>query len=133
MKFFRKFLVFVCIFCMFSILAYKLAYSGWRRSNYRPKRGVTSKTKAKTYKYIRSHDSNGDGQVDIKDRLLWIRKRAGDKSTVYVSTENEDIAEVMDLDNDGDVEEWEMRSFYSYYDEDQDGVLEDSEIDEATD
>jgi Ca2+-binding EF-hand superfamily protein len=92
---------------------------------------LKSKVK-KTYKYISSHDLNGDGKVDVKDRLIWLNNNRGNLPKVLVSKENEDLVEVMDVDGDGDVEDWELEGFYSNYDLNQDGVLDSKEIEAAT-
>ncbi|MBU1083529.1 MAG: hypothetical protein KKG84_00415 [Candidatus Omnitrophica bacterium] len=85
------------------------------------------------HEYIRSHDKNGDGVVDDRDRLLWLKEKHDVEPTVLVSTENEDIVEVMDLDSDGNVDAAEMQYFYSKYDIDGNGVLEEEEITLASD
>ena len=88
--------------------------------------------KVKHYKYVRSHDYNHDGKVDLKDRLRWINEhKASSGPKIYVSTENEDLVEVMDADGDGDVEYAEIELFYGIYDTNGNGVLEDAEIEAA--
>ena len=62
------------------------------------------------YNYVKSHDYNNDGIIDNRDRLRWIREH-GDTVTVLVSTENEDLAGVMDTNGNGTVEAEELRAF----------------------
>jgi len=98
---------------------------------YKPKPAIRQ-YKPKKYTYISKHDLNYDGKVDIKDRLIWLRSRKSD-DPIYVSTENEDITDIMDVDGDGDVEQWEVELFYDKYDLNKNRILEDREIDAATD
>jgi hypothetical protein len=65
----------------------------------------------KKYNYIRTHDLNGDGRVNSRDRLIWLRKKGGSYAVVYISEDNEDLVEVMDINEDGTVEIWEMEEF----------------------
>ena len=69
--------------------------------------------------------------MNAKDRLIWLNNKNGNYDSVYVSAENEDIVEAMDLNGDGDVEEWEMEQIYSTYDLNGNGTLEEAEIDAA--
>jgi len=80
------------------------------------------------YAYIRSHDYNGDGVVNAKDRLRWVEINRATASTVLVSKENEDIIEIMDLNKDGRVDALEMKIFYEKYDINKDGTLDSVEI-----
>ncbi|MBN1871976.1 MAG: hypothetical protein JW800_05325 [Candidatus Omnitrophica bacterium] len=133
MKKSEKYLMTAILLCFFSLVINGNAYCAWRP---KPKIPVKAKIRAshqKTYNYIRSHDYNLDGKVDAKDRLLWLRQQKHHYDTVYVSTENEDIVEAMDSDGDGDVETWEMEEFYSQYDTNGNGTLEDEEIEAALD
>ena len=120
---------------MLTVLAPETAHGWWRprlRNRAKPKVKPRLASK-KTYRYIRNHDLNYDGKVDNKDRLIWIRNKKGNYSTIFVSDENEDLAEIMDMDGDGDVEAWEMKQFYLAYDLNQNGLLEDKEIEAALD
>jgi len=138
MSTFKKYFSIIILFCAISILLPEEARSWWqpRRSTSRStatRRHTRESIRNKKYNYIREHDLNGDGKVDTRDQLIWLRNNKGSYELVYVSTENEDLVEIMDLDGDGDVEEWEMTQFYNDYDLDKDGVLEDEEIEAATD
>ena len=121
-------LVMICSFLVGEAYSQKYNYPpGYYKRKYknRVRRAV------KTYNYVENHDLNNDGKVNTKDRLIWLKSL--DKDTVYVSKENEDITEVMDLDEDGDVEEWEAKVFYDQYDLNENGILEDEEIEAAVD
>jgi len=145
----RRFFV-VIFFIAFLLFMLTDAY-GWMR----PKRSTTIKKKTtvkknitakkknmvqdavkqnkqKRYKYVNTHDLNNDGKVNNRDRLIWLRNKDGAYDPVYVSGDNEDIVEVMDLDSDGNVEQWEMQQFYYSYDLNGNGVLEDGEIEKAS-
>jgi hypothetical protein len=100
------------------------------RPNPTPKPAI-KKLRSRTYNYVSKHDLNYDGKVDIKDRLIWLRDRKN-YDAVYVSTDNEDLVEIMDADGDGNVERWEVDLFYDKYDLNKNGILEDAEVDAAT-
>ena len=87
----------------------------------------------KPYQYVKTHDMNGDGVVNAKDRLIWINRQGGNVPAVLVSTENADLYEVMDYNNDGSVSKEELLAFYTVYDVNGNGVLEEAEIEAATD
>ena len=135
MSAFKKYFFIIILFCAISILSPEEARSWWqpRRSTAATRRHARESIRNKRYNYIREHDLNGDDKVDTRDQLIWLRNKNGSYGLVYVSTENEDLIEIMDLDGDGDVEEWEMTQFYNDYDLDKDGVLEDEEIEAAID
>lgn len=96
----------------------------------RPKTSVRSGA----YEYVREHDYNHDGKVDSRDRAIWLeRYRSGGVPNVLVSKENEDILEIMDIDNNGNVDAEEMEIFYQKYDLNNNGVLETEEINAAID
>ena len=102
----------------------------------RHKKAVRERKKAaakaeKPRKYIAAHDFNKDGRVDKRDTVFWVKNHKDNSPTIYVSTENEDLYDVVDIDNDGDVEQWEMKRFYNRYDDNKDGVLDENEIDRA--
>jgi len=103
-----------------------------KRPDKAPKK-LAGKPPLKSYEYIKSHDVNGDGIVDTKDRILWIKRNRADLPAVLVSTENEDIYEVMDYDNDGSVSKAEIDAFYRIYDKNGDGILDEKEMALATD
>ncbi len=84
------------------------------------------------YAYVRSHDFNNDGIVDLKDRLIWAERHKDNADGVYVADDNKDLAEAMDLNGDGNVTQKEMSIFYASYDINGNGVLEDIEIENAT-
>lgn len=115
--------------CFFLVILTKFAYGDWPKPERKPTKGQI--VREKKYSYIRAHDFNGDGAVDNRDRLRWLRAKATHYETVYISTENQDILEAMDIDGDGDVEDWEMRDFYNSYDVNKNGSLEDEEIEAA--
>ncbi len=107
---------------------------GWWWS--RPRAAATrphpkARVHAKTYQYVRDHDLNGDGIVDNRDRLMWAERHQVDLQNVLVSKENADLFEAMDVNNDGNIESWEIKQFYSKYDLNKNGVLEIDEIDAA--
>ncbi|MBL7070756.1 MAG: hypothetical protein ISS26_01105 [Candidatus Omnitrophica bacterium] len=79
-------------------------------------------------KYIQSHDVNNDGKVDLKDRLIHLRRNKGSYAEVPVSAENEGLYGVMDANSDSNVGPAEMERFYDRYDTNNDGLLEDEEI-----
>ena len=84
--------------------------------------------KAKKYNYIGSHDLNGDGAVDRRDRLLWLERNRKTMSTTLISKENEDLLEDMDLNGDGYVDNEEITIYYNDYDLNNDGKLDSAEI-----
>lgn len=130
MNIFKKYCFFLILCCALSILFLEDAQSQPKPKPYKPKPAV-KQYKPKTYTYISKHDLNYDGKVDIKDRLIWLRGRKS-YDPLYVSTENEDLVEVMDADGDGNVERWEVDLFYDKYDLNKNGILEDAEVDAAT-
>lgn len=87
--------------------------------------------KIKAHAYKKIHDLNNDGKVDGRDRLMWLRNKGGNYDPVLVSTDNEDIVNVMDLNGDGSVDKYEMKEFYNIFDLNGDGRLDDYEIDQA--
>ncbi|MFA5146936.1 MAG: hypothetical protein WC515_06170 [Candidatus Omnitrophota bacterium] len=91
------------------------------------------KAQMRSYKYVNTHDLNGDGAVNTKDRLLWINRHRSDVPEVLVSTENVDIYEAMDYNDDGSVSKEEMDAFYTVYDKNGDGGLDEAELEAATD
>ncbi|MFH1868372.1 MAG: EF-hand domain-containing protein [Candidatus Omnitrophota bacterium] len=100
----------------------------------KPKRVATENIKKKNVKkneYIRDNDFNHDGKVDAKDRLMWVNKKKPGIQPVLVSKENEDLLEIMDTNGDGSVDQKEMQAFYSTYDINSNGILENSEINAA--
>lgn len=113
----------------------------WRPRLWAPGRTTASGTAAshstaaaaRHHRYVRSHDFNHDGKVDMKDRLVWIRDKAGTYDTVYITDEDGDLFEVMDINGDGRLEITEIRVFYNTYDTNNNGTLEDAEIDAAVD
>jgi hypothetical protein len=115
--------------CIATTLLSDTAYGWW----WRRRKAHQKKTRAekKKYQYIKSHDFNGDGIVDAKDRLLWLKKKEGQYTSVYIAKENEDLAEMMDVDGNGDVQPWEMQQFIKKYDSNKNGILENNEIDAA--
>jgi hypothetical protein len=133
MKTYWQYLIVALALCLIFTMADSRAYGAWRPKPRTPKKTKIKAAQRKTYNYIKSHDYNHDGKVDARDRLIWVNRNKNNFDTVYVSTENEDIVEIMDLDGDGDVESWELDSFYSQYDTNENGILEDEEIEAAID
>ena len=114
--------------------AYSLPNPVRRVRRYRARQAIKRHKKAaKVYRYKRTHDINNDGVVNARDRLLWLKRKGGNYAKVLVSADNDDIVEVMDIDGDGNVEEWEMQAFYDNYDLNNDGVIDDYEMNQATD
>lgn len=106
----------------------------WKvRQNRKIAHEKAQRKRARHYKYVNNHDLNNDGVVDSRDRLIWLKNRDGNYGRVYVSAENEDVVEVMDIDGDGSVESWEMEAFYDNYDLNGDGVLDEYELNQAVD
>jgi len=116
----------------------------WRPRLWAPRRTTaphSGAAAARHHQYVRSHDFNHDGRVDVKDRLVWVRDRVGTGAvaesgaydTVYITDEDGDLYEVMDLNGDGRLEITEIRVFYKTYDTNNNGTLEDVEIDAAVD
>ncbi len=143
MKIFKGHFIIFLSLCALLVLLPGQAYSLWR-TKAKPKvvkhKAIGRKKAAevakeirrhKMYKYIKSHDYNNDGIVDSKDRLLWIKNHKLSKPTAYISKENEDILEEIDANGDGSVTPAEMESFYSAYDTNSNGILEDHEINAA--
>ena len=131
MRIFKKYFFIIILCCIFSVILSEEGYGWWRRR----KKPIAPKVRQKrlTYKYVRSHDVNNDGKVNLKDRLIWLRNRKGNYGNVYLSEENADLVEVMDTNLNGKVETWEMTAFYQQYDTNKNGILEDAEIEVATD
>ena len=133
MRRFKQFLFIIFLLCLCQVILSSDLYA-WRWS--RPKKTVRERVKAtrrKAYRYKKVHDVNNDGKVNIRDRLMWLKRKNKSYTPVLVSDENEDIVEVMDMDGDGSVEEWEMEGFYNQYDLNGNGTLEDVEIEAAAD
>ncbi len=107
----------------------------WSRPKPKPKvlrkQVMEQKAIEKKHRYYETHDVNNDGKVNLKDRLLWLRRNRGSYGSVLVSTENKDLYEVMDVNNDGNVDAVEMNLFYDKYDLNGNGLLEDEEIEAA--
>ncbi|MDP8259193.1 MAG: hypothetical protein P9L90_07240 [Candidatus Aadella gelida] len=124
-------LLFTAIF--FSVLPTQTTYAV-RKPKSKLLKPVPPKKKVKAakeahYNYVRSHDKNGDGVVDDRDRLMWFEDQTDEyESTVLVSSDNEDIVGAMDLDGDGNVDSAEMQYFYAKYDMNSNGVLEEEEL-----
>lgn len=109
-----------------------------RGSRPAPRRGVVKpKLKPvlapKKHRYIKTHDLNGNGRVDIKDRLIWVGKYRAEFGTVIITEDNADLYEAMDLNNDGKLTKPELDEFYYRYDLNRNGTLEEFEIEAATD
>jgi Ca2+-binding EF-hand superfamily protein len=121
-------MIFSC--CVFEVLA---AWGRPTAAEIRRRNRVKANKikKAKKYEYIKTHDYNNDGKVDVKDRLRWVRRVYKDGNSVLVSTENEDLLDVMDSDGNGTVEMDEIKNFYMTYDANNDGKLDDWEIEQA--
>ncbi|MEA3328981.1 MAG: hypothetical protein U9Q08_04595 [Candidatus Omnitrophota bacterium] len=131
---FRKYFLLVILFCVLSMFLPQEAQS-WRRHGPKPKPAVRrhrNQLRHKKYNYIRAHDYNHDGRVDLKDRLLWLRNK-GNYSVVHVEEDNKDLVEIIDINEDGVVKTWELKEFYNKYDLDRNGILEDEEISAVTD
>jgi hypothetical protein len=135
--------VFIIAFLMFTAVLLLIGEAkSWRPRLWTPRGATAPRTAAPhstaaaaaaRHQYVRSHDYNHDGKVDVKDRLVWIRDRAGAYDTVYITDEDGDLYEVMDINNDGQVDATEIKIFYDIYDTNKNGVLEDAEIDAAVD
>ena len=135
MNIFKKCLFFIISLCLLAILVPEKAYS-WKPWGKKPQSAIRYRhnvLRSKKYKYIRSHDYNKDGEVDVKDRLIWLNQNRGGSTVFYVSDENSDMVEIMDIDGNGNVEAWEMDQFYNEYDRNGNGILEDYEIENAID
>ena len=68
--------------------------------------------------------------VDARDRLIWLEKNKN-SGVVYISNDNQDLIEVMDIDGNGNLHPREMIETYNSYDTNRSGILEDGEIDAA--
>ena len=136
----------ICAFvfvCLLNSLTAGSAYGWWRprfRKGTAPQRREQVRRqeakevqKKKQYQYIKSHDLNGDGVVNERDRLMWLHGKDGNYTSVYISEENADLFERMDVDGNGDVQPWEMQQFVTTYDRNKNGILEENEINTATD
>lgn len=84
---------------------------------------------SKVYDYAKENDINGDGSVDTKDRLIWLREKKGAYTDIDVSDKNEALVDVMDKNGDGRVQSWEMEDLFNKYDTNEDKILEEEEID----
>lgn len=127
----------VSLFVVAAIFLFMSEAKSWRPRSATPHPRGTVPTaagaRARHHQYVRSHDFNHDGKVNTRDRLLWIRDHADGYSTVYITDDDADLIEIMDIDGDGDVELNEIQIFYKTYDSNKNGVLEDEEIDAAVD
>lgn len=146
----RKCLIFILSICFLSVLAPQDAYSWrwrpfWRRNpaprQPKPRTGSPARVERKKKKkwtkilrrYDKKHDLNNDGAVNVKDRLLWIKKTTKTHTIVYVADDNKGLIDEIDLDGDGNVEDIEMMAFFEEYDTNRNGVLDDEEIEAARD
>ncbi len=94
-----------------------------------PKRILVYRPKAaKKYAYIKSHDINADGVVDIRDSVIWAQRLKGGAANILVSEGNADVYYVMDLDDDGRVDKEEIELFFDNFDLNANGMLEPNEI-----
>ncbi len=96
-----------------------------------PAPAARARAQVRHHQYVRTHDYNHDGKVDVKDRLRWIQNHAEGYSTVYITDDDADLIEIMDINGDGSVDITEIRLFYNAYDSNNNGVLEDIEIEAA--
>ena len=122
MRYFKKYVALSIIFFLITLLA-TTAYSLTKRQAAKVKRNTTSRSK-----YVKKHDLNNDGRVNATDKAILADKKTQD---TLVSTEHEGVN--MDMDGDGDVEDWEIEGFYSKYDVNEDGVLDSYELSIAKD
>lgn len=130
MDIFRRCLLVILSFWLLAVILPERAEAEqirrYRRRRTRPShRRVHTK---KNYRYIRSHDFNDDGVVDARDRLIWLEKNKN-SGVVYISNDNRDLIEVMDIDGNGNLHPREMIEIYNSYDTNRSGILEDGEID----
>jgi len=131
----KKIIFFVLFLCLSAAFISQDAECLWRR----PSPGARAKAQNKTlkskreYNYVQNHDLNGDGVVNNRDRLIWLNRYRGNYQSTLVSTENEDMVEVMDINGDGKAEAWEMENFYNLYDTNKNGILDPEEINAVKD
>jgi hypothetical protein len=130
MGIYRKYLVLILFIVGVFILSLTRAEAAPRHRR-RLQKKAKIRSEKKNYNYIKNHDYNNDGKVDVKDRLMWANKHKNSAEVTYVSKENEDLVEMMDADGDGGVDYTEMTEFYKQYDTNNNGVLEDDEINRA--
>lgn len=94
-----------------------------------PKKALVYRPKAvKKYAYIKSHDINGDGVVNIADSVMWAKRLRGGAANILVSDGNADVYYVMDLNDDGRVDKEEIGAFFDNFDLNKNGILEPAEI-----
>jgi len=126
------FVVILMVLSCASEVSYARRYRYSRGSYYSRKHryGVPYSTE-KRYRYIKSHDLNKDGRVDNRDRLLWTRKYGKEFFPMEIKGTNEDIYEVMDMNEDGEVTKQEFKEFSKKFDGNRDGYIDRFEIEEA--
>ena len=110
------------------------SYAGRRAWHKRPmsRRIWRRQHGSERYNYTRVNDLNKDGVVDMKDRVMWVNKDKSGSGIIVVNDDNRDIYEVMDLNENGQVTRKEINKFYTTYDLDGNGVLEEAEINAAS-
>jgi len=129
----------ICFLIVAAILLFMGEAKSWWGPRSRAPRGTAPAPAARRsaqaghHQYVRTHDYNHDGKVDVKDRLRWIRNHTEGYSTVSITDDDADLIEIMDINGDGSVDITEVQIFYKAYDTNKNGVLEDAEIDAAVD
>ena len=132
MNIFRRCLLVILSFWLLAIILPERVEAE-RIKRYRRRRTRSSHGRVhtkKNYRYIRSHDFNDDGVVDARDRLIWLEKNKN-SGVVYISNDNRDLIEVMDIDGNGNLPPREMIETHNLYDTNRSGILEDGEINAA--
>ena len=130
MRRFKNYFIFISVLVLSTIIFSDFAYSWWGE---KPAKGVKQKRRVlRRSGYIRGHDLNADGKVDIKDKLILLKNKKGAYNRMKVSSSNADLIVAMDYNADGIVEAAEMKRFFSQYDINSNGFLEDREINAAT-
>jgi len=129
--------VIVIVFALSAAVAAQDSYAWrwpWRRKKTAPRyKRIKPLLRPKKYRYIRSHDLNGDGRVAVKDRLWWLKRHGRPSGIIVIDETNEDIYDAIDYNGDGKVSKTELDKFCFEYDLNRNGTLEESEIDAASD
>ncbi len=84
--------------------------------------------RAKNRAYIKSRNESRVGEADAKNGLVRVKDYGTGLEMIYIIDKKGNLYEIMDMNCDGDVEQWEIEEFYRIYDKDNNGVLENIEI-----
>jgi len=99
-----------------------------------PRRRAYRRKKSHKYHYIKKHDINNDGTVNYKDKVLWLKKHHKTTTSIVIEapagTDEETLLEEFDINEDGQLDIYEIEVAFESYDINEDGVLDEKDFDD---